>query len=132
MNRSHSQARGRPIVFLVTLAAIWIAVRFITWQAPVEAELPPQNRIAGVEDTSHPAGQAPTVQPDAADNASTSAEDIRQSVATSATMVEGLDPVPLPQIQPAYVEEPVALGHEMLWMAASQTPEVPSAARSAE
>lgn len=105
-------SKGRPLVFLVTLLAIWAGVRLVVWStspAPADEPLP---QLA--------ASSAPVVAAEASSN-EPAAPAVRLDEPTNqATLVEGLDPVPSASEHSAYVSEAVAAGHDMLWMAASQ------------
>ncbi|UOR15643.1 hypothetical protein [Qipengyuania aquimaris] len=105
-------SKGRPLVFLVTLLAIWAGVRLVVWNtspAPADEPLP---QLA--------AASAPVVAAEASSN-EPAAPAVRLDEPTNqATLVEGLDPVPSASEHSAYVSEAVAAGHDMLWMAASQ------------
>lgn len=110
MRRDAKIAQGRPLVFLAILMAIWVAVRVITWQTQFEIL-----GSAGPRLVTTSAGDRP-VRPAAT---ASGAQDEVAAVPAS-TLVEGLDAPPPPHSQNAFVEQPVALGHETLWMAASQ------------
>ena len=110
MRRDAKSAKGRPLVFLAILMAIWVAVRVITWQTQFEIQGSAGQRIAAT-----PAGDRP-VRP----VATLSGAQGEVVAAPASTLVEGLDAPPPPHSQNVFVEQPVALGHETLWMAASQ------------
>lgn len=94
--------KGRPLVFLATLALIWVAVRAVAWQMPAipaapEAAEPAPRQLAA----------APVEAPKAGE------------VSRSAMLVEGLEPVPGAHEHSRFNESSVAAGHDMLWMSAS-------------
>lgn len=110
MRRDTKSAKGRPLVFLAILIAIWVAVRVITWQTQFEIQGSAGPRLAATLAGDRPVRPAATAS---------GAQDEAAAVPES-TLVEGLDAPPPPHSQNVFVEQPVALGHETLWMAASQ------------
>ena len=108
--RTITAGKGRPLVFLVTLLAIWAGVRLVVWNiTPVPANEPLPQLAASA---------APVANSEAIADATPAAR--IDDAPIQATLVEGLDPVPSASEHSAYVSEAVAAGHDMLWMAASQ------------
>ena len=103
MSAQAKPARGRPLIFLVTVALIWVTVRAIAWQMPAtptlhEAAAPAPRQLVSV----------PVEAPKA------------ETVAGPDTLVEGLEPVPGAHEHSRFIDSSVAAGHDMLWMSASQ------------
>ena len=110
--RTVTAGKGRPLVFLVTLLAIWAGVRLVVWStspAPADEPLP---QLA--------ASSVPVVAAETSSSETATAAIQNDATPNQATLVEGLDPVPSASEHSAYVSEAVAAGHDMLWMAASQ------------
>ena len=113
--RTVTAGKGRPLVFLVTLLAIWGGVRLVVWSIPPAPASDPLPQLA--------ASTAPTINSEARaaeEPASATPAVTNGDAPAQATLVEGLDPVPSASEHSAYVSEAVAAGHDMLWMAASQ------------
>lgn len=117
MSSAAHPARGRPLVFLGTLLAISIAVRLITGQVAIEQKMTSAPLLAA----NHSAPPTQTMAEDGPVPVESAEEPAAIAAkAAPATLVEGLEPAPLPQEHAASVNGSNAVGHEMLWMAASQ------------
>lgn len=103
MSAQAKTARGKPLVFLATLALIWVAVRAVAWQMPATPAAPEAAQPAPRQLASAPAETPPA-----------------QAAPGPATLVEGLKPVPGAHEHSRFIDSSVAAGHDMLWMSASQ------------
>ncbi|MBY6127915.1 hypothetical protein KUW15_04225 [Qipengyuania aquimaris] len=110
--RTVTAGKGRPLVFLLTLLAIWAGVRLVVWNTSPAPAGEPVPQLA--------ASSAQVVASQASSNEPATAAIQNDENLNQATLVEGLDPVPSASEHSAYVSEAVAAGHDMLWMAASQ------------
>ncbi|NNC52825.1 MAG: hypothetical protein HKO08_07280 [Erythrobacter sp.] len=111
MNARANPTRGRPLVFLASVALIWVAVRAIALQmpeSPAAPEAPAPEQLAA----------APS--PEAAVDAPFAAGPTSEELAAAETLVEGLEPVPGAHEHSLFIDSSVAAGHDMLWMSASQ------------
>lgn len=103
-------SKGRPLIFLATVALIWVAVRAIAWQmpAPPEATAQQPKQIASAPARASEVETVAAAEPDGG------------IVAAPATLVEGLEPLPSASEHGRFIDSSVAAGHDMLWMSASQ------------
>ena len=104
MNARANPTRGRPLVFLASVALIWVAVRAIALQMPESPAAP---------EAQAPEQLAAAPSPEAAVDAPFAAGPTSEEVAAAETLVEGLE-------HSLFIDSSVAAGHDMLWMSASQ------------
>ena len=102
--------KGRPIIFLAAVVGLWVTARVAMWQGGDDA---PEVTLALL------AASGKTIPiPEQAGSIPAKSEFAKP--AAGATLVEGLEPLPSAHAQSRYLEEPLAAGHDTLWMAASQ------------
>ena len=102
--------KGRPIIFLAAVVGLWVTARVVMWQGGEDAREGTLALLAASGKTITGPEQAGSIPVKS---------DFAKPVA-GATLVEGLEPLPSAHEQSRYLDEPLAAGHDTLWMAASQ------------